>query len=96
MLSSSKMRRSRRSLSPAHIENEWLPATLTLSPPAVWTYKENRMHDRNIYMYAFYYYLELLLLITIYIFILWFYFVWNLYFLYIDIFKIFKIISMYL
>ncbi len=21
-----------------HIENEWLPATLTLSPPAVWTH----------------------------------------------------------
>ncbi len=31
-------RRSRRSSPPAHIENEWPPATLTLSPPAVWTH----------------------------------------------------------
>ncbi len=34
-------RRSRRSSPPAHIENEWLPATLTLSPPAVWTHSNN-------------------------------------------------------
>ncbi len=33
-------RRSRRSSPPAHIENEWLPATLTLSPPAVWTHSK--------------------------------------------------------
>ncbi len=35
-------RRSRRSSPPAHIENEWLPATLTLSPPAVWTHSKTR------------------------------------------------------
>ncbi len=35
-------RRSRRSSPPAHIENEWLPATLTLSPPAVWTHSRAR------------------------------------------------------
>ncbi len=31
-------RRSRRSSPPALIENEWLPATLTLSPRPVWTH----------------------------------------------------------
>ncbi len=33
-------RRSRRSSPPALIENEWLPATLTLSPRPVWTHRE--------------------------------------------------------
>ncbi len=36
-------RRSRRSSPPAHIENEWLPATLTLSPPAMWTHSKIRL-----------------------------------------------------
>ncbi len=39
-------RRSRRSSRPAHIENEWLPATLTLSPPAVWTHIKGRFPIR--------------------------------------------------
>ncbi len=33
-------RRSRRGSPPAHIENEWLPATLTLSPAALWTHSK--------------------------------------------------------
>ncbi len=38
-------RRSRRSSPPAHIENEWLPAILTLSPPAVWTHSNSVFYE---------------------------------------------------
>ncbi len=42
--------RSRRSSPPAHIENEWLPATLTLSPPAVWTHSKDILKLESIWL----------------------------------------------
>ncbi len=40
----------RRSAPLAHIENEWLPATLTLSPPVVWTDSKDFLKLESIWL----------------------------------------------